>query len=398
MEKAHIRLQLFGQSAYEALARAREPDMALVYVFVAAHGGACAEEMARDSLSFEPDRMKKALSLLRLHGLVSMPGSAPAKSEYVPRELAEAREGDHEFGGLCGYLEAALGRALRKSEMETLYGVYDMLNLPAEVLVLIINLCKANERLSAREIEKQAYKWHDQGIDTYERAEKYLGEQKRLRSRIYGIQRVLGITDRKPSDSEKRYIDGWIDMDTPDELVRLAYDRTVIRTGKLVWEYMDTILKAWRASGYKTAAQVEKYDKAPAAKPDEAAGESVEAAVRRRFERRRLEREMMIKERMEEALLSPEFAEIERKWRLTASRAARSRGEEKLLLEGEVTALSAARTALLRGMGKPDDWLDNIPDCPLCDDRGYIGSRRCRCLELACAEEEAARKGAKKMT
>ena len=38
------------------------------------------------------------------------------------------------------------------------------------------------------------------------------------------------------------------------------------------------------------------------------------------------------------------------------------------------------RAALLKGMGYPEDYLEEKPACPLCGDTGYHGGQVCRCL------------------
>ena len=44
---------------------------------------------------------------------------------------------------------------------------------------------------------------------------------------------------------------------TPEELIRLAYDRTVEATGKVSFAYIDKILAAWAAKGITTVQAAE---------------------------------------------------------------------------------------------------------------------------------------------
>ncbi len=44
-------------------------------------------------------------------------------------------------------------------------------------------------------------------------------------------------------------------------------------------------------------------------------------------------------------------------------------------------ALQRERTELLRSHGLPGNYLDDVPDCPLCGDTGYIGTTSCQCLK-----------------
>ena len=99
---------------------------------------------------------------------------------------------------------------------------------------------------------------------------------------------------------------------------------------------------------------------------------------------------LLLSARLEELRrLSPEFAENEKELRLCASRAARSQGGERAEAERAREALLQKRTGLLRAYGKPDDWLENKPDCPLCGDRGYIGTQKCECLLRALAQAQS---------
>ena len=49
---------------------------------------------------------------------------------YPAAELAQAREEDAAFSGLCDYFESQVGRMLNRRELETLLNVYQTLGLP----------------------------------------------------------------------------------------------------------------------------------------------------------------------------------------------------------------------------------------------------------------------------
>lgn len=64
-------------------------------------------------------------------------------------------------------------------------------------------------------------------------------------------------------------------------------------------------------------------------------------------------------------------------------------GQEALAsLRRENLALQDEEAALLDGAGYPVDALDEAPLCPLCMDRGWIGSEMCSCLRDLCREEQ----------
>lgn len=388
MNQDRMLLRAEGREAQEKLLQSGDGDAALLYAYLALHP-ACTAAEAAAALKWEEPRAGRARGLLLAYGLASDGSEPPPRGEsvYHPAELVAAREGDPGFNGLCNFMEAALGRVLRKGEMEILLGVYETLNLTPDVMVLLISFCREEGMLSARNLEKWAYRWHDQGLTTYASAEAFL-EEWRLRNDRYGrILRLFG-HERRPSDAERTYMDEWLRRGITLELIRAGYDEMTASIGRFNWAYLNKILLNWAAEGVKTPQQAKARDRrapAPGQKP-----ESAEHMILRRMSERREAREKLLSARLEELRrLSPEFAENEKELRLCASRAARSQGGERAEAERAREALLQKRTGLLRAYGKPDDWLENKPDCPLCGDRGYIGTQKCECLLRALAQAQS---------
>lgn len=82
-----------------------------------------------------------------------------------------------------------IGRPLNSNDMRVLFGVYDYLALPAEVILELLNYCAelytekfgSSRRPSARAIEKEAYAWARQEIISLEQAEAFIRRQKARR-------------------------------------------------------------------------------------------------------------------------------------------------------------------------------------------------------------------------
>ena len=396
MRRIHIQLE--GREAMGRLTQAADGAAALLYACALAAGGDASLKDAAETLHMTEEQVQKAASLLVLYGLGRDAATPPPRAEISvpPGELLKARREDAVFRGLVSHAEGAFGRVLRKSELETLHSVYTELNLPADVLMLLINYCKMRDNVSAREMEKQAYRWADAGLTTYEEAERYMRRQQYLHAEGARVLRMLGVYDRRPSESEAKYIARWSDWGVQDDLLRLAYDRTVLRCGRLEWRYMDKILESWHSQGFETVRQVETGDRrTPPPRSAPAGQESVVQAVTRAFEEKRKAREERLEERLRNLMKSdPRFAENEKGLRLCASKAARAAlGDEpqREELERRKRELLQARQEILRQNGLPDDWLSDTPDCPKCADRGYIGSSMCECFERACREEQQRR-------
>ena len=74
---------------------------------------------------------------------------------------------------------------------------------------------------------------------------------------------ALGLEPRTPVPSEEAYLRQWMDWGFTPEMVALAYDRTVLKNGKLKWAYLNGILRRWHQEGLSSPQQV-RQERAPA--------------------------------------------------------------------------------------------------------------------------------------
>lgn len=406
--EATLRITHETKRAAEIVYGIKDADAALLFTYILACGGnACLPLPAQ--LGMDDERLSKAKSLLILYGVCAGSEIAPKPRQeinYTPADLNQARTTDSGFSGLCKHYESTLGRILRRSELEILYSVYDSLGLPAEVLMLLINSCAQRGRLTARELEKQAYKWSADGVQTYAQAEKYLEDMQEKFSKQGEIMHMFGIYDRKLSESEQKLINKWLEYGYSKDLIALAYDKTVLRTGALKWAYLDTILDSWRTAGYKTRGEVEKNDVQPqyrapgqSTQKAEHVGEfeaGVVAEITRKFAEKRKNREQTQDERFRKLRgESAAFTENERALRMCASKVSRAavNGDNRAIaaLRTENESLMKQRREILRVMGYDESWLAIIPECPKCLDRGYVGTNMCECFRAACMAEQERR-------
>jgi DNA replication protein DnaD len=182
-------------------------------------------------------------------------------------EMKQELESGSVFSLLVEETQRSLGKILTPDELLRLFGIYDNLRMEPEVILHLVTHCitesrgRSNGRMpSIRYIEKAAYTWEREGIVTLDCAERYLKELETRRSARGKIKDSLQIRNRELSESEKRYVDGWIDMNFGPDAVEIAYDRTVMQTGKLAWRYMDKIISSWYDKGLHTADEIIKKD------------------------------------------------------------------------------------------------------------------------------------------
>lgn len=233
-------------------------------------------ETALDALHFTVPQMVAATDCLRQLGLwepASRPALQPEKPVYTDADLREAMKDNRAaFSKLVGEAQRRLGRTLSTEELKTLLSFTDYLRLPPEVVGILLTYCIERNRRkgirapSMRTIEKEAYHWADEGIDTLEAACFHVEAQRRLYTRVQQLRLLLGLDARRLTSDEERYLSTWVSMGFPDESINLAYERTCNRTGAFKWTYMNSILKSWHEKQLHTPQEIAEGDTAPTAK------------------------------------------------------------------------------------------------------------------------------------
>ena len=260
-----------GAQAVRRLLAAGSGDAALVYLYLAAGGRT---DAAMQQLRLDARRFEFASATLRQLGLWekdkpchAMVGERPS---YTEQDVLEASRGDNEFEALCGEVARLLGRPLNTEEMKILLGFIRYLGLPADVISVLVCYCKERARQrgslrnpSLRTIEKEAYAWAEQGIDTMEEAAAYIQAQNVRNSRMHRLMEILQIRGRNLTAAEERYARNWLEMGFDDETIGMAYERTCLNTGGLNWAYMNKILQRWHEAGLHTADAVRSGDRKP---------------------------------------------------------------------------------------------------------------------------------------
>ena len=104
-----------------------------------------------------------------------------------------------------------------------------------------------------RQIEKEGYYWARLGLFDQESAAAYLKTCAQRDEQMGQYMRALGLGDRRPVESEERYIRSWMDKGFDAESVALAYDKTVFYKKELNWRYLNGILRRWDEQGWHTA-------------------------------------------------------------------------------------------------------------------------------------------------
>lgn len=275
IEKAHIHKLLCAQS----------PDAALLYLYIKDENDPA---QAAQKLGFSESRYACAAATLHQLGLwmpqkqTRLPGEPP---QYTEEDVISAMDTDMDFRALRGEIQRILGKNLTTEELKILIGFTRYLGMTPDVIVLLVCYCKDKAKKlgktrtpSLRTIEKEAYEWAEKGIDTMEEAAAYTQQQNLRFSRVGRIMEILQIRGRNLTAPEKRYIKQWLEMDFPEDAIRLAYERSCINTGGLAWPYMHKILTSWHEQGLHTAQQIQSGDRKSAV-PKGASGQLGDAEL-----------------------------------------------------------------------------------------------------------------------
>ena len=257
------------QSDVRKLLSAASADAALLYIFL--NSGNRPEEAGKN-LNMSEARLSCAAATLRQLGL--WPEERPAqivsgeRPSYSEQDVLKAMDSDVDFRSLYGEVQRLLGRSLNTEELKILLSFVRYLGLPADVISVLICYCKERARQrgssrnpSLRTIEKEAYAWAEQGIDSVEEAAAFISAQNVRNSRLRRLMDLLQIRGRSLTPAEERYARGWLDMGFADEVIAMAYERTCLNTGGLNWAYMNKILQRWHEQNLHSAEAVQSGDR-----------------------------------------------------------------------------------------------------------------------------------------
>lgn len=245
--------------------------IALLYLHIKRLGSFSLTRAARELRLTEAETALAADNLRRL-GLLPGPEELEKPEEmpqYTSQDIVTRAETDPGFEGVIEEAQRALGKILSTNDLRILFGIYDHLGLPAEVIFLLINHCietyqaqNGPGRLpTMRYIEKEAWFWAKNEIISLDAAENHIRREKERAGLVTQTAEMLQIKGRALTPTERKYIDSWLELGFKPDALAVAYDRTVVGTGKLVWKYMDKIVQSWAEKGLFTPEEIDSGDR-----------------------------------------------------------------------------------------------------------------------------------------
>ena len=237
------------QVVFAHLPRA-EGDAVRVALYLLGGGAAVPRPIAHDLGLKSIEAAKRALQYWAGAGLLEKDSAAPAAPEPAPAKIDLAALNDPYVAVLCQEAQAALGRALGRSEMLRLVGLYLNDGWQPDVILTCCAEAARQNRPTAAAVCRELQRWREAGVETGEDAERYLKQEALRAQRWAQTAALFGAGADKLTRWERTAITRWYeewgfdDAMIEEALLHAEAHRTV--------RYVDGILRAWRAQGLLT--------------------------------------------------------------------------------------------------------------------------------------------------
>lgn len=181
--------------------------------------------------------------------------------DYSPAQLdAFASRQDTNF--LLLTIERYLERMLKPADVQLLFFLHDDLGFSNDLILHLYEYCVQRGKKNTAYIQKVAISWHEEGIDTVEKAEE---RSLQFDSCFAAVNRAFAL-NRAPGISERRFLTRWSTFGFSSDLIEEACSRTILKIHKPDFSYANTILEGWHERDVHTMSDVKKLDDAHTAK------------------------------------------------------------------------------------------------------------------------------------
>ncbi len=208
------------------------------------------------------------------------PLRAKHSSSLGSEELCKIAETDSTFTALLDIAQQMAGWMFNTAEIEIVARLHAELKLSDEYILAMIGyfICKREKPL--RYMEKVAYQYVEKGIPAADALEEKLRMLERFEGLAGKIRQMFGIGGRDLTEKEEKYLTDWFDnYKFDDDVIRLAYEKTVNNTGKASVHYANTILRSWYAEGLRTARDIREQSGRAPTKPVAGSGKKSSIAT-----------------------------------------------------------------------------------------------------------------------
>ena len=228
--------------------------------------------VAADKLQLSESEVRSSVKFWKGAGVLKT-AAAKAEPSETKKPLRETKKTKLDSEALCKISESVPGfKALldmaqqtagwifNAGEIEIIARLHTELRLSGEYIVALIHYFIGRREKSLRYVEAVAYDYAvKKNITSPKALEERLLWLERFEGRAGKIRAMFGIGARDLTTDEEAALSAWFDTyGFDDEVIRLAYEKTVKQIGKPSIGYAAKILTSWHENGVKTAADVPK--------------------------------------------------------------------------------------------------------------------------------------------
>lgn len=177
--------------------------------------------------------------------------------DYTPAQLTAFAD-RNDTGWLLHAVEGYLERLLKPADAQLILFLHEELGFSNELILHLYEYCVCRGKKAPSYIQKVALSWHEEGIDTVEKAEE---RSLQFDSCFTAVNRAFAL-NRAPGISERRYLNRWSNFGFSSDLIEEACSRALLSTAHPDFKYADRILERWHQNNVHTMTDVKKLDEA----------------------------------------------------------------------------------------------------------------------------------------
>ena len=185
---------------------------------------------------------------------------ARQRQNLAPSEISRIMQEQSDIAELFTVSETALGK-LNHTQQNSIIWMSTYLGLKKEVIVTLLFYCKSIDKTDPRYIEKIAYSWAENDINTLSAANEEVARLTAAKEFSGRIAKLFELP-KSPTPKQSAFIEQWKSCGFSLELIKLAYEKTLDTIGKFSFEYINKILMSWKGKGYTTPSQVNEAESA----------------------------------------------------------------------------------------------------------------------------------------
>lgn len=251
-----------------------------------------------EKLTISCEDVKSSLAFWAKAGVISVDGLGDFESKmitetgsngvpsYTGAQIEAYIAKNKRIAELFKECQDLLGKTFNKHDYDNVINLKEYYKFSSAYILLLLAHCVDIGKTNWAYVRKLAHEFYDNGIDTYKKLETHFADRKNEKSLEFKIRRLFGIGEREFIKTERAVFEKWIENKIDFELIELAYEITIEKTGKASPRYANKIIENWMSSGIKTATEAKEAQEKYKSKQKEEtfdADDFFEAALKRSY-------------------------------------------------------------------------------------------------------------------